>query len=110
MSAAAPLRAQVFRVDIGSIGPKPYAVVSNNQRNRLLDSVLAVRITSSDKSRVPTAVPLGQGDPLVGYALADEIIELFKDELEGAQYLGALAPGTVLSLNDALKQALGIGL
>jgi mRNA interferase MazF len=109
MSAPQPLRGQVFRVDISNVGPKPYAVVSNNQRNRLLDSVLAVRITTTDKSRVPTAVPLTREDPLVGYALADDIVELFKDELEEAQYMGALAPGTVVNLNDALMQALGIG-
>src|SRR5262245_34900240 len=105
MSAAEPRRGQIFRVDIGSIGPKPYAVVSNNQRNRLLDSVLAVRITSTDKSHVPTAVPLTREDSLVGYLLADDIVELFKDELDVGEYMGALAPSTIPKLNEALKQA-----
>jgi mRNA interferase MazF len=103
-----PLRGQLYRVEIGSIGHKPYVVVSNNQRNRLLDSVLTVRVTTTDKARVPTAVPLAPADPLLGYALADDIVELYKDELEGGQYMGALCPKTVLALNVALMQALGI--
>ncbi|MET9260944.1 type II toxin-antitoxin system PemK/MazF family toxin [Amycolatopsis sp. NPDC004079] len=103
-----PVRGQIYRVDIGEHGPKPYVVVSNNQRNRRLDTVLAVRVTTTDKSKIPTAVPLSGLDPLVGYALADDITEIWKDELEQGTYLGALSPKTVLKLNDALAQALGI--
>ncbi|GAB1508051.1 hypothetical protein JCM33774_00920 [Actinophytocola sp. KF-1] len=103
-----PLRGHVFRVSMSNIGLKPFVVVSNNQRNRALDSVLAARITSTDKSHIPTAVQLTPDDPLVGYVLADDILELWKDELEEGEYLGALAPRTLLSLNTALAQALGI--
>lgn len=98
----------MYRVAIGSIGLKPYVIVSNNQRNRLLDSVLAVRVTTSDKSNIPTAVPLGSDDPIVGYALADDIVEIFDDELDSGTYLGSLSPHTILALNTALMQALGI--
>jgi mRNA interferase MazF len=41
----APLRGQIFHVDLGH-GRKPWLVVSNNARNRNLDSVLAARITT----------------------------------------------------------------
>jgi mRNA interferase MazF len=98
----------VYRVAVSSIGLKPYVIVSNNRRNRLLDSVLAVRVTTTDKSNIPTAVPLGSSDPVVGYALADDIVEIFDDELESGSYLGSLSPHTILSLNAALMQALGI--
>ena len=102
------MRGQVYRVKLGTHDPKPYVVVSNNVRNRALDSVLAVRITTSDKSRIPTAVRLGPDDPQVGYALADDIVEVWKDELESGEYLGSLAPGTLLQLNVALGHALGL--
>src|SRR5215207_3246859 len=71
-----PMRGQVYRVKLGRQDPKPYVVVSNNVRNRALDSVLAVCITTTDKSRIPTAVSLDSDDPQVGYALADDIVEL----------------------------------
>lgn len=108
MTTSHPLRGQVYRVDIGSYGPKPYVVVSNNQRNRALDSLLGARITSTDKANIPTAVSLTPRDPMVGYVLADVIVELYKDELAEGDYMGSLAPATVLRLNEALCQALGI--
>jgi mRNA interferase MazF len=103
-----PMRGQVYRVKLGAQDPKPYVVVSNNMRNRALDSVLAARITTTDKSRIPTAVGLGPDDPQVGYILADDIVEVWKDELETGDHLGCLAPMTLLRLNDALAQALGL--
>ncbi len=102
------MRGQVHRAELTSAGPKPYVIVSNNVRNRKLDSVLAVRITTTDKSNIPTAVPLNSSDPLVGFVLADDIVEVFKDELEAGTYLGCLSAKTVTALNTALMQALGI--
>ena len=103
-----PLRGQIHRVSLTSAGPKPYVIVSNNVRNRKLDSVLAVRVTTTDKAGIPTAVPLTASDPLVGFALADDIVEIFHDELESGTYLGALSASTLLTLNTALMHALGI--
>lgn len=104
------MRGQVYRVTItgSEYGPKPFVVVSNNLRNRQLDSVLAVRITTTDKAHVPTAVPLRADDPLVGFALADDIVEIYVEEWEAGTQLGALSPGTILALNTALQLALGI--
>jgi len=102
------MRGQVHRATLTSAGPKPYVIVSNNVRNRKLDSVLAVRITTSDKASIPTAVPLVSSDPLVGFALADDIVEVFKDELAAGTYLGSLSANTHIALNAALAQALGI--
>jgi mRNA interferase MazF len=103
-----PMRGQVYRLAITEAGPKPYVIVSNNIRNRQLDSVLAVRVTTTDKSHVLTAVPLGHDDPLTGFALADDIVELFKDEVEESTAMGSLSPSTLMALNTALMQALGL--
>jgi mRNA interferase MazF len=103
------MRGQVFRVKLSEGADlKPFAVVSNNSRNRQLDSVLAVRITTTEKSHILTAVSLGAQDPLVGFALADDIVEIFDDELAAGTYMGSLSPSTLMALNTALMLALGI--
>lgn len=101
-----PIRGQVYRADLG-YGPKPWLIVSNNRRNRLLSDVLAVRITTTDKhAGLPTWVKLGSADPFVGYVNADDIQQLGRDEL--GTLLGAVAPATILAVNDALRLALAI--
>lgn len=64
-------------------------------------------VTSTDKSGIPSAVPLTHEDPLTGYAVADNIEELWDDELSGRPQ-GNLSPRTLMALNNALKIALGI--
>jgi mRNA interferase MazF len=101
-----PLRGQIYRVDLG-YGLKPWLVLSNNQRNRKLSSLLAARITTTDKhASLPTLVPLQQDDPLVGYVNTDDLQQLFRDEL--GQLLGSLAPVTLMRVNEALRIALGL--
>lgn len=100
----APLRGQVFRVNLGH-GAKPWLVVSNNSRNRNLDTVLAARITTTDRhARLPTVVPLSSADPLIGHVLVDDLVQLYRDEL--AVTLGSLTPATMRSVSDALRIAL----
>lgn len=99
-----PLRGQVFRVDLGH-GAKPWLVVSNNSRNRNLETVIAVRITTTNKhAKVPTVVALSRTDPLVGYIVVDDLIQLYRDELTVA--LGALSPTTMRAVSEALRIAL----
>lgn len=86
---------------------KPWLVVSDNQRNRRLSGVLAIRLTTTAKE-LPTWVPLGQADPLGGYANTDNIETLGHDEL--GDYLGALTPATLSEVDRALCVALGIQL
>ncbi|KAA2266108.1 type II toxin-antitoxin system PemK/MazF family toxin [Solihabitans fulvus] len=101
-----PIRGQVYRVDLGH-GPKPWVIVSNNVRNRQLDDVLAARITTTDKPVLPTVVRLSSADqPLVGSILADDIVQLYRDEL--ATPVGALSPQTLMKLNSALAIALAL--
>lgn len=105
MSAA--LRGQIYWADVGH-GRKPWVVVSNNQRNRNLSTVLAARVTTTPKTGIPTAVRLGPADPLEGSILADDLIQLFDDEIASGQSAGALSPATVIELNRALGIALGL--
>jgi mRNA interferase MazF len=80
-------------------------VVSNNARNRLLSDVIAIRLTTTVR-QLPTWVKLSSADPLTGYANADCIEQLGKDEL--SDYLGALTPATMRNVNQALAVALAL--
>src|SRR5680860_810990 len=98
------LRGQVFRIDIGH-GPKPWVVVSNNQRNGNLETVIAARITTTDKhAHVPTVVPLAPGDPLVGFVLCDDLWQFYDDEL--ASGVGSITPRTMRAISVGLRIAL----
>jgi len=99
-----PQRGQVYRCDIG-YGPKPWLVVSNNARNRVLSEIIAIRLTTTARE-LPTWVKLSAADPLVGYANADCIEQLGKDEL--GDYLGALSRESMQKVDQALATALGL--
>ncbi len=83
----------------------PWLVVSNNARNRLLDDIIAIRLTTTARD-LPTWVKLSPADPLTGYANADCIGQLGKDELR--EYLGALSPASMRGVNQALAIALAL--
>ncbi len=80
-------------------------MVSNNSRNRLLDDVIAIRLTTTVRE-LPTWVKLSPADPLAGYANADCIEQLGQDDLR--EYLGALSPASMRSVNQALAIALAL--
>jgi mRNA interferase MazF len=92
----------VYRCDLG-YAAEPWFVVSNNVRNRLLSDVIAIRLTTTVRE-LPTWVKLSPADPLTGYANADCIEQLGKDEL--GDYLGALTPATMRTVNQTLAIAL----
>ncbi|WP_343709566.1 type II toxin-antitoxin system PemK/MazF family toxin [Mycobacterium sp.] len=98
------MRGQAYRVDLGH-GSKPWVILSNNSRNNNLDTVLAARITTTTKNaHVPTVVPLSAADPLVGFVLVDDILQLYHDEL--TESLGALSSPTMQEISKALRIAL----
>jgi mRNA interferase MazF len=99
-----PVRGQVYRCDLG-YGPGLWLIVSNNSRNRHTADVLAIRLTTTAR-QLPTWVPLSASDPLGGYANADNIETLGKDEL--GNYLGALSVTTMTRVNTALAMALAL--
>jgi mRNA interferase MazF len=97
------MRGQVFRVDLGH-GAKPWVVVSNNARNRNLETVVAARITTTDRqANIPTVVALSPSDPLVGSVVVDDLVQLYRDEL--SRQLGALTPATMSQISQALTIA-----
>ena len=99
-----PMRGQVFRVDLG-YGPKPWLVVSNSQRNRNLKTVIAARITTTRKhAELPTIVELASDDPLVGFVLCDDLVQLYHDELY--QLDGDLSVKTMMRVSNGLRIAL----
>lgn len=103
------LRGQVYRIDLGEdIGKKYYVVVSNNPRNRNLDTVLACRITSSRKEGLGASVPLTPADPYDGFVLCDDIDKLYESELTPGAYIGAITAPTMRRIAEGLKLALGI--
>jgi mRNA interferase MazF len=97
-------RGQVYRSDLG-YGAKPWLIVSNNHRNRLLSDVIAVRITTTSRD-LPTWVPLASSDPLIGCVNADCIEQIHRDEF--GDYLGALTPNTMQKVDQALRLALAL--
>lgn len=104
-----PVRSQVFFVDLGDqIGSKPFVVVSNNRRNKNLDTVLGVRITTTNRNtQLETVVPLGRdcGD-LAGWALCDDVEKLWADEL--CAPAGSVGAHTMAAINNGLRVALGL--
>ena len=103
--ALVPLRGRVYAADLGH-GRKPFLVVSNNRRNGRLETYLAVRVTTSPKSPMPTVVPLGPDDPLTGRVLCDDVVALFRDEL--LEDLGALGAGSMRDVESGLRAALAL--
>lgn len=99
-----PQRGQVYRCNLG-YGLKPWLVVSNNARNRLLNDIVAIRLTTTARD-LPTWVKLSAADPLTGYANADCIEQLAKDEL--GEYLGVLSSPSMRAVNQALAVALAL--
>ncbi|PXX62369.1 mRNA interferase MazF [Nocardia tenerifensis] len=106
MTNSAPVRGQIYRVDVGC-GPKPWLIVSNNRRNRLWPDVLAARITTTTKhALLPTWVELSPADPLVGNIVTDDLEQIERADL--GPLLGTISPGTVMAVNSALKLALAM--
>jgi mRNA interferase MazF len=104
VSAVSAARGQVYRCDIG-YGAKPWLIVSNNSRNRVLSDVIAVRLTTTARE-LPTWVKLTSADPLVGFANADCIEALDKTEL--GDCLGSLSSGSMREVDRALRLALAL--
>lgn len=104
-----PVCGQVVWVELSGVeGRKPYLVVSNNQRNRQLDDVIGVRITTTRKpEQLRSVVALAAEDhPLVGNVLCDDVYPVFKDEIRAMW--GAVSQATMRRVEDGLRSALGL--
>lgn len=85
---------------------KFYVVVSNNRRNRALEQVLGVRVTTSRKPAIPSIVDLGDGEVITGRVICDDIETIWRDEI--SREMGALTPGTMSRVEDGLRAALNL--
>ncbi len=64
-----------------------------------------MRVTTTDKhANVPTVVPLSPADPLTGYVMVDDLIQLYRDELTVP--LGAVSVPTLRAVSTAIRIAL----
>jgi mRNA interferase MazF len=106
--AAVPLRGQVWWVDVGLPEHKRFVIVSNNDRNRVLQDVLGVRLTTAPKPDLPSIVQFGPGevDAPECFALADDIWLARKDWL--GQRVGALTQAQMERIDIALHAALNL--
>lgn len=77
-----------------------FAVISNDERNATLPTVLLARIVPVVKRPGPTAIQLGADDPFTGYVLADYVSTVPVAELASS---GRLTAGTVAALSAALR-------
>lgn len=102
---APALRGQVFAVDLG-YGRKPWVVVSSNHRNRARESVIAARISGDTRASSPTIVALGQQDPVAGFAVVDDLVQLFREDLD--EPVGTLSTTTMGAIDAALRAALAL--
>lgn len=107
MSAPWPLvRGRVYGAKLEHFPTeKYYLVVSNNSRNRKLDTALAVRLTTTRKPPMDSIVPLSRSEAFTGSVLCDDIVELWQDEI--TRDLGAMSPGAMQQVNAGLAAALG---
>lgn len=102
------VRGRVYRArPTGFTSDKYFVVVSNNSRNRNLDSVLVVRITTSTKPALPSIVEIPSSEVLPGgRVVCDDIYDLYQDEVKAD--VGALSARTMAAINDGLKAALSL--
>jgi mRNA interferase MazF len=97
----------VYAARLGHLGADKYfLVVSNNRRNRQLEQVLAVRLTTTAKPDLPSIVRLEAPEVFTGYVVCDDIVEIYPDEVR--RDLGAVSPPAMAAVGRALAAALGL--
>lgn len=100
------VRGNVYWADIGH-GEKPWVVVSNNARNNALGSAFVARITTTVKPTLDSIVVLDHADaPFTGRVLCDDIETLYRDD--PVRHGGALPPGTIMRIDQALRVAFAL--
>lgn len=91
----------------GFTDDKFFVVVSNNNRNRSLESVLVVRFTTSAKPAIASIVEIPTTEVLPGgRVVCDDIYDLYEDEVKAD--VGALSAKTMAAINEGLKAALSL--
>ena len=108
MSGPWPLvRGRVYAAKLAHLDAEKYfLVVSNNRRNKNLQQVLAVRLTTTPKPAIPSIVSLSAPEVFVGSVVCDYIVEIYQDEVR--RDLGALSPRAMSAVGAGLAAALGL--
>lgn len=102
-------RGRVYAARLSNLDEDKYfLVVSNNRRNRNLPQVLAVRLTTTAKPPLPSIVQLAAPEVFTGYAVCDDIVEIWQDEVK--RDLGAISPATMTRIAHGLAAALDLAL
>ena len=102
-------RGQIWWADLGMPEHKRVLIVSNDQRNRALGSVVALYVTSNaDKPELPSIARFEPGELGESHSLvcADDPWVIPNHDLKG--FVTAATPGQMLRVNQALKAALGL--
>ena len=102
------VRGRVYRArPTGFREDKFFLVVSNNSRNRHLDSVLVVRFTTSPKPALPSIVEIPSTEVVPGgRVVCDDIYDLYEDEVRAD--IGALSGRTMAAVESGLRSALAL--
>ena len=102
------VRGRVYRaLPSGFTDDNFFVVVSNNNRNRSLESVLVVRFTTSAKPAIASIVEIPSTEVLPGgRVVCDDIYDLYEDEVKAD--VGALSATTMAAINDGLRAALSL--
>jgi len=107
VATVVPLRGRVYAATASEpVGQKYYLVVSNNQRNRHLEEVLGVRVTTSRKPDLETIVECEAADPVSGRIICDDIAPIRREKI--ARDLGAVTTSTMRRVEDGLRSALSL--
>jgi mRNA interferase MazF len=87
-------------------GEKPFLVVSNNSRNRNLDSVIGARVSTSPNRpvEIPSIVPIDDQGSVVGHVVCDDLTTIAKRRLK--RMVGALPPRVMADVGAGLRSAL----
>ncbi|MBN7454233.1 type II toxin-antitoxin system PemK/MazF family toxin [Mycobacteroides abscessus] len=100
-------RGAIYAATMPHIGTEKYfVVVSNNARNRRLETALVARITSSQKPPISSIVPIDGGEPVYGYVCCDDIELLYHEDCR--QFVGAFSPPMMAKIGAGLRAALGL--
>ena len=103
-----PLRGQIWLADVGLDEAKRFVIVSNNVRNRKLNDLLGIRLTTAPKPDLPSIVAFGPGEVARSrcFAVADDIWPLAKVDL--VRSVGALTPRKMEAVQRAIAAALDL--
>ena len=87
-------------------GEKAFLVVSNNTRNRNLDSVICARVsTSPDRpADLPSIVPIEDRGAVVDNVICDDLLTVRRNRLKRS--VGALPPRVMAEVGKGLRSAL----